>query len=633
MISKINKYLMNSESNLSPKIQTPYKATNKRWNSAAKCPEIFAPNLLSTSSGSSPFIPKSIENQMKLMDWSGIKLFFDNSTIGDFRFISNQDEPVWVAIAALKAISNYFLRLFNENIYLVSEGCIIIDEETSILRMALGYIFGACSFDINFSNLGGLWELGEKFESIGIIYKCKNFLSENVRIAEAVKIYERAYFEQLIPEQHLPISLRDSQRLSERIASNILEEQNIACTILEQGYFQDCSQHSLNILVRNAFRKMRAERQEIIIANLVHWITPKRINKTPIQVDHLNEKAKFVRSLLTKSQINLEDLSLKFTMSVIYPSNLVTQTEFLQIFLWISHRLEFERMMNLKTQIVLRQKSKVLDIFGRILKSIEGANIKPKVQIGGRTEEREEKKSTNIDKKDSIETTDSTETTNTNTSKSKLTTINLPTRTKELFNQINEMKYSIDNLRHFVSEFGGQIRQIESMNEQHMDYFSRGIHINVGLGKLKDLGFKVALYQSFDQKFNPVDLQYLKKFQNPKALVCIGCCLFNSNLLSLAGFGLAHKIFVKTTSLRKSGNLHRGVYWYMKEDIAFGFSPDDQINIESGVDKHNPTDQYRLCWTAARRQVRVGNNILDGHYWKRIVLICDKPNQHFNINL
>jgi hypothetical protein len=78
----------------------------------------------------------------------------------------------------------------------------------------------------------------------------------------------------------------------------------------------------------------------------------------------------------------------------------------------------------------------------------------------------------------------------------------------------------------------------------------------------------------------------------------VGARQSTSSSMQVGAFGLSDEVF-KATDDNLNGHENNGVYWYNYEGRAFGFSPEQSIQLASG-DVSSINSEYRLSWYVDR---------------------------------
>ena len=133
------------------------------------------------------------------------------------------------------------------------------------------------------------------------------------------------------------------------------------------------------------------------------------------------------------------------------------------------------------------------------------------------------------------------------------------------------------------------------LNNFHTILLDIGIQLSFPIKRLIDYNFQ-CIYKSpgnTQTNFN----ELMATFDNTKyprdCMICVGVQYKTNSYLELCAFGTIENVLSETRG--NETNESKGVFWYMARGRAFGFSPNEKINLNKG-DTEDPNCEYRMSW-------------------------------------
>ena len=200
---------------------------------------------------------------------------------------------------------------------------------------------------------------------------------------------------------------------------------------------------------------------------------------------------------------------------------------------------------------------------------------------------------------------------------------------EKIQNELDITKVAVSNLRKdiiFVAEKKSKFITMHKAERQNR--YSRGIHHQVPLATLKELGFKVVYHELYSHITTRSELQSIHYAYGGKEKICVGSVESASPaILHTCAFGLVSMALQNTQSTNRAV-FHKGAYWYFVGDMSFGYSPVQNINLEEcwdTTDRH--TDEQRMCWPVRGKSYdlgyRIGTTYSRDKKWHKYILVAD----------
>ena len=142
----------------------------------------------------------------------------------------------------------------------------------------------------------------------------------------------------------------------------------------------------------------------------------------------------------------------------------------------------------------------------------------------------------------------------------------------------------------FQNILKGVVSKINLLEEIMKERVFYGVQRYMNIDILEKYGFELMYEKTYSY---PTKASELESEELKGELACVGAKESGSRELVVCAFGNPAEIFKST--LKNKPNYHFGSYWYMTQEMSFGFSHQRCIDQAPG-DGFAPQDPLRLSW-------------------------------------